>query len=302
VKNILLLALILTGCGWFKGKPSHGDPSKTDQVKQKTVLYLELEKSQTDSDGFIQFDQCDSLLFSGLVGIATEVNILAARDVNGKWHRRSLQHPECYTGGSSSSTISRDMFIGLLWYVWRNKDLQTAEELFDYGKDHDWIMGEGDPARIYFTPGLQATLAEIIYRLGGKNHLVYRNIPQVTAKNTDFAAHLDMLHILLRSELTGGVNASEKEIIKYNYERVPGNALFSFIYHKFEDGNQNETLDNLLNQSVFPADRLPTSADRCEPWIYQRDLGHNWQPCNDGHTHSGGDLIFVSKLLFGNLM
>lgn len=294
--KLLLILLFFIACGTSNPIDSNlVDQAKLDKLNTKLELYKNLEQYQTDTDGFVQHDECDSLLFSGLIGIATDVNLLSARDDSGKWHRRSLQHPECYKG--IGSTISRDQLMGVMWWSWRNKRLDVVKDLFSYGESHDWIMGDGDPSRTYFTPNMQSTLAELMRHLGGKDRPLYRNIPKIYSKNIGFLAHLDMLHILLRSELVGNITDSERNIVTYNYQRVPDNALYSFIYHKFKDGNQTETVDALLNEQIFPNDRLPTSKDRCEPWIYQRDLGSSWEPCDDNKTHSGGDFIFVATLL-----
>lgn len=267
------------------------------ELEQKYNLYLELSKTQQDQDGFIEWDTGDSLIFSGLYGaVGGKVDLTAARDSDGKWHRRSLNQPPV----EAASSISRDCFIGVLWWMWRGKRLAEAEELFEYGKSHSWIMGEGDVSRIYFTPGLQATLAELIYRLGGKNHWLYRSIPQVYSKNVNYAAHLDMLHILLRGEMRGYLDYGSESIIQYNYYRVSANPFFSYIYHHYFDGNHSGTVWALLNPIMFPTERLPTTHDYCDAWITQRDGGADWQPCglaSPPKTHSGGDFIFTAGLL-----
>lgn len=271
--------------------------SKPKSLKKKYKTYLSLLPSVQDSNGFIDINHCDSLLFSGLLGTITKVNIEAARDSNGMWHRRPLNYISCYPN-HSKSTISRDMFIGLLWDIWKNQKLELAENLFNNGKENDWIMGEGLISRIYFTPGLQSTLAEVIYQLGGTNH-IERHIPVLIGKGNDgFAAHLDILHVLLRAELKGG-KTEHLDVINQHYKRNPNNALFTYAHHKYTDGVQDETIDILLSDKLFPSDRLPTDCDRREGWIWQRDMGDDWEPKRDcnGYTHSGGDFLLVAKLV-----
>lgn len=299
--TLILVTLMLLACG-PKHYPADEQPSPKDVLKTKYSLYKDLSRSQADSKGHIMTDECDSVLFSGLYGTTMPVELTLARDSNGMWHRRALNYPECYPT-DSSSTISRDMLLGVMWYALVNNRLDIAEDLFEYGKSHDWIMGQGDISRIYFTPGLQATLAELVYRLGGENHRSYRSIPQTYSKNIGFAAHLDILHILLRAELEGFMPDSAFQNMEYNYERSPKNPLFSYAHHKFTDGDQTETINFLLNSSLFPADRLPTTHDRCEPWLTQRDPGKDWEPCgldSVPKTHSGGDLLFVARLVLRN--
>lgn len=295
----LTIAILSQGCG-KRGEPqssAHAADQRTPII-EKMKAYLALGSSVQDADGFIDFAHCDSLLFSGLYGVGGgAVRLEAARDSEGRWFRRSMNQPACYPA-HSASTISRDMLLGALWWMWEYRRLDLAEDLFAYGESHDWIMGEGDISRIYFTPGLQATLAEMIYRMGGKDRPAYRAIPQSYAKNTGFAAHLDALHILLRGELVGSIDAKALEVLKYNYDRASQNALLSYAWHRYSDGDQSETYSALLNEAWWPSDRLPTSADRCEGWITQRDPGADWQPCDsEAKTHSGGDFLFVAKLL-----
>lgn len=297
--GILYLAVSCRGSR-TSPKEDMSPQSLRDKVQDKYGLYLSASKSHQDADGFIDTDHCDSLLFSGLYGAAgADVNIEAARDATGKWHRRPLAHPECFPKDSQSE-ISRDMYLGLLWYIWEYQRLDLAEDLFAYGEENNWIMGEGLVSRTYFTPGLQATLAELIYRLGGENHYVYRSTPQSYAKNDGFAAHLDALHILLRAKMMGEIEDKALEIVAYNYNRMPSNPLFAYAYHLYVDGDQTYTMGILLNEAYFPADRLPTTHDRCESWLSQRDVGPDWEPCGldqSAKEHSGGDFLFVANLL-----
>lgn len=271
-------------------------PMDTAALRQKRDCYVSLGSDVADSDGFIEWEKCDSLLFSGLYGTP---NLLAARDAAGMWHRRSLQHPECYCAGSAS-TISRDMLVGVLWWIWTNKRLDVAEELFSYGRSNSWIMGQGDVSRIYFTPALQATLAEIIFRLGGPNHRAYRGMPQIHASNVGFAAHLDVLVILLRGEMLGRIPAASFNILASHFNRNPRNPLFCYAFHRFYDGDHDDTTAALMDEAIFPNNRLPTNADRAEPWINQRDPGPDWEPETGAvKIHSGGDFVFVANLLLG---
>lgn len=293
------LLCLLFSCGRHDSPEQSVEEAQLQALSTKFSVYSKSSTSVQDQDGFIQTDACDSLLFTGLYGSVVPVkDITAARDSNGSWHRRPLEtYSECFPEGAKA-TISRDMFIGLLWYIWKNKRLDLAQDLFSYGKDHNWIMGEGDLGATLFPPGLQATLADIIYALGGENHNVYRSYPQIYSQNIGFASHLDVLHITLRGSVNGSISDKELSILNYNYLRVKQNPMFSYSWHKYSDGNQNETIQDLSNEALFPKDRLPTSADRCEPWLNQRDPGRDWQPCPDeGKTHSGGDFMFPAGLI-----
>jgi hypothetical protein len=297
----VIMFLFLVSCGRPGEKPK-ASPDLKAWLTAKQKTYRDLIKDSQDEFGFIDHKHCDSLLFTGLTYIDSyfEVNIEAARDDNGQWYRRSTTKP-CYPTGSKS-TISRDMFMGLLWHIWRNQRLDLAEDLYEYGVKNNWIMGEGDIGRIYFSPGLQGTLAEIIYQLGGENHLTVRSIPQVYSKNDGFAAHLDVLHILLRGELKGSVANSDLELLKYHRDRSPNNSLFQYAYHKYTDGDMDDAIVPLLKEKWFPADRLPSKSDRRESWLWQRDEGEDWTPSESStEEHHGGDLLFVAYLILSEL-
>ncbi len=272
-----------------------------DEVEIKRDKYMELMKEVADSYGFIEHEHCDALLFTGLVGaVGFKTQITRAMNKDGSWERRPVDRP-CYPHGSRS-TISRDMFLGLFWYIWRNQRLDLAEELWHYGVQHNWIMGAGDVSRIYLTPGLQATLAEIIYQLGGQNHYVARNAPQFWAKGLEgYQAHLEVLHILLRGELTGHITAPMRRVLCDLCSRHMDNHLYTIAKARYssDQGSANflgtiaaAGLDDI---DLWPRDRLPSDADRSSRWIFENnDKSKGTDPTI---THTGGDMVFCGSLV-----
>lgn len=283
-------------------------------LEQKYYRYLQLVKGAQDSFGFVETHECDSLLFTGLTSAGgAKVAITAARDDDGYWHRRPFTYPECWEKdskkpGYKGSTISRDMTLGLFWHIWANKDLKVAEKLYQDGKKRAWIMGFGNISRIYLTPGLQATLAEMIYRMGGKNRFFVRNFFQSWPKTLeDYQLHLEMLHIELRGQVLGHIGPKMLEVIKDAKNREPNNALICALYAKYVTGDVTQAAAFLLNSTWWPQNRLPTSKDRKVQWLPQRRyfkiidgkkvVNPDWKPSDEGHTHSGGDLLFVGKII-----
>lgn len=300
-------------------------------LAEKYEVYRKLLKSQQDKDGFVYSDHCDSLLFSGLVGCVPEtgVSVTAAQDASGQWFRRPLSLPACYDcsqpwsfwsrikeiattltfdafnqgywktqaqqiferGGSS---ISRDMFVGLLWYAFYNKRLDISEAVISYALKNWCIMGSGTPTRTFMTPGLLSTWAWVSYRLGGPSRPWLRYIPQSeSASVTGFQAHLSVLHILLRNKLTG--KDGYRDLLNGHYARQPQNPLFAFAAKEYLMAAQL-----LMNSKLWPEDRLPNNHDRSSDWLLQRDYGADWQPDNDYSmemTFCGGDFLFVAWLL-----
>lgn len=280
-------------------------PMQKKALKNKIENYISIMESDPfvfDKYGFIESEHCDALLFTGLIGaIGRRVMILAARDNTGAWHRRSTDRL-CYPAHSKSS-ISRDMLLGLIWYIWRNKNLELANDLWDYGIKNSWIMGEGLPSRIYFTPGLQATLAEIIFKLGGKNHLLARSLPQTwTGSNTGYQAHLEILHIMLRGELYGYITSPMLKSLKDMGVSLKGKNTLNTIalsrYTKRDLTPYHKTaLNDVLSEQYWPNDRLPTESDRKTRWIPEMEIDGNLPGKDSAKEFSGGDLLFCANIL-----
>ena len=280
------------------------DSNLLGNLKNKITIYLDLYKSKTDSNGFIDTLHCDSLLWTSLLGsvLPEGINILAARKCDKSWVRRPLVDgiDTCYGQGNSSSSISRDMLLGLMWYIWRNKHLDLATDLWEFGSKNNWIMGEGNLGATLFSFNNRNTLAHLIYKLGGKNHSFYKSLPLILGFNVGYAAHLDILTLLLRAELIGKIEYPN--LIKYHFERSPNNALFSYAHAKYIDGDLNPCVKSLLNPDWFPSYRLPTNRDRDESWLWQRDYGDDWMPSmfNNIVEFHGCDFLFISLNILRN--
>jgi hypothetical protein len=298
------------------GKPPGGDETDEEScgakiarervvsMTDKFQTYLSLLPTQQDINGFIQTDTCDSLLFSCLVGCVPGVDFnpwpafesASTHSLSGQWYRRPHYYAECLSCGGSNSTLSRDMVLGLLWYAWVRRDLNLSESILRRALPRLGFVGKSDGSwaghvASWLPPGLLATAAEVSARLGGPQRRWLRWIPQFESPNvTGYEAHLSVLHQLLRKRLTG-------EPVKYHHaENQPQNPLFCYA------AGYMATAQNFLdNENWWPADRLPTTADRADPWIIQRDVGPDWQPSAEQppQTHTGGDLLFVQALVDG---
>ncbi len=300
-------------------------------LQEKFNLYLKLVKTQQKEAGFIYVDECDSLLFSGLIGCipGIQVNVDAAHDPDTlQWLRRPRTLPPCYDCSQpwsfwsrikeialtltkkdlsqgywkekiqtvferGGSSISRDMFMGLAWYTFHNKRLDISESVINYALSHWLIMGEGTPTRTFMTPGLLSTWAWISYRLGGPSRPWLRYLPQSESKNVvGFQAHLSVLHILLRNKLTD--KSKYKDVLEYQYRRQPMNPLFAIAA-----GYTSEVYTLLMNSQWWPENRFPSSKDRSSDWLTQRDYGKDWLPDVESEevVFNGGDFLFTAALL-----
>lgn len=283
-------------------------------LNDKFDLYLKLFKEKQDLNGFILTDKCDSLLFSCLAGCVEgiEVNVAAAQR-SGQWFRRPLEYttqvnlgeivssgyPECYECGGSKSTISRDQLLGLAWYAWCNKRLDISEGVIKYALAHFGIMGKGVISRTFIGFGILSTFAWISYRLGGPSRYWLRILSAdlgITAGVVGFAAHLQVLHVHLRSEITG--NQRDRELaIKIAHVHAlrteHNNTYFNYVAN---------VIGSLLQYNeLFPEDRLPTEMDRVSGWLWERDPGLDWQPTEDNTEHTGGDFLWAAAWDLGKI-
>ena len=299
--RLLILALMLVGCG----TPGHNSgwlPSA--ELEQRHTTYFSLLPTVRDASGFVDTDRCDSLLFSALtaVGAGDRIELEAAEVEPGKWLRRPVQYPECFSSGGSQSEISQDMLLGVLWYAWRTEDLGMLERLYAYGEQNNWVMGEGLVSRTVMRPPLRATLAQMIWRLGGQHRPIISSVgdPWITTGIDGYQAHLQVLHILLRQEAYGRLSLAARRALESHYGREPRNPLFAAAAATIgliRPGDAERVL--LQSPHHFP-DRLATSSDRCEEWTTQRDYSGSYEPCPEqGRTHSPGDWLFAYRILRG---
>lgn len=307
-------------------------------LSAKVKLYKELIKKQQDPfAGFIEHKHCDSLLFSGLVGCVpgVEVDITRAQETPGRWLRKpdylgSCYNPElphnqlsfwqrfklAYKGYKNTkdftvaqklllkhgSTISRDMLLGLAYISYYTKRLDLSEAVIKYALANWGVMGEGNESRINIMPSLFSTFCWISYKLGGPSRAWARWIPaDFGGKVKGFQAHLQVLHILLRRDLTGKLPKKDYETLKNHRIREPMNPLF-----RIGVSDYLTALSILSDERLWPAERLPTELDRKAPWIIERDYGADWLGIKGegkgykASTHSGGDFLFLHWLLMKN--
>ncbi len=300
--RVFLAALLLMSCGLFEPEDKQAkEPTVWDcleKVQPVRDTYMQLLPTIADSEGWYETTECDALLFNSLVAAGgVDINIPLARDVSGKWFRRPAK--DCFATGHSQSEISRDMYIGLIFWAFLNERVDILEGIYQYGSANGWIMGEGAISRTLMTPGLQATLADAIFALGGADH-EERKYPQAWyCCNTNFAAHLDVLHILLRGYINGGISDTMASVLAEQYNRDINNPLFAFAWAKYHTGDYTIALQLLDNDALWPKDRLPTSDNYCDSWPMQRDPNtDDWAPCpEEGKTHTGGGLVLLTELI-----
>lgn len=305
--RLLLLTLLLSSCSYFQRDNKPVESGTSEAVAAKKAFYCEQGKRLYAERGFFD-DRCDSLLFTSLWSVACgPLDLSSWEDTEqpGKWHRNPQR--DCYlpeTGpNGSASTISRDMFLGLFHHIWSTKDGANLREIKQYGEANNWIMGEAKDnetllSRCLLTPQLISVLKEMDSKLGGQAGHPFRsenqdNSDDALPVNTGFRAHLDVLRVLLNGRVYGAITDAEKALLKDQAERQPGNALYVAAYERYHGGSKAHGL--LLDETHFPGDRLPTTANHCINYLFSRDQEDaDWQPCAEAHEHDGTDFVFAA--------
>ena len=266
-------------------------------LKQKYNQYRQLMRATQDRHGFIDTKHCDSTLFSGLVGCVPDVlvKLEAAFNKDSKlWERRPVESP-CYPK-YSKSTISRDQFTGILWWIYFNDRPDIATDIVWHALKNWGIMGKAvnlstKLGRCFIGFGLLSTFA----KLSGKWYFWPLTLLPADIKTstlpTGYAAHIQVLHVLLRC-IIDNKDPRDNQILLSQAVREPLNPLFNIAV-----GNYQKALDTLQNTALWPSDRLPNAKDRKESWLPQRDFGEDWFPAKSNEIHHGGDYIFCYWLL-----
>lgn len=307
-----IILMMIVGCGPFKKHNEPQDPLtlKREAIISKLERYINLEKDITDNYGFV--DRGDGILFSCLKYVAGgEVNWQAAEKEPGRWERHpelSYQKPDPDLTNDSNSRFSKDMEVGLQWCFWHARDLSATTRHIEYLEAKNWDLCGGKSGALTYEDWLgrcllnsngKANLYEVGYQLGGDENW-RQNVPQIWnpfAEN--YSAHLVVLTILRRGIMLGGIDDLQLRFLKEKAEKNPRNALYVASYHLFLDGDMEAAADILLDETLFPAESLPTTANYCTHYLFQKEQeSDNWEPCpeRDEKWH-GVDFMFAAWVI-----
>ncbi len=290
VRLIVLLFAItwLSGCGTGHHKDTV-EPTKPDvYVAQLADTYSKLAPHGFDAD-----TTCDGLLFNSLLAAARGEAFPIEQAKDTIWYR-TPNHSDCVP-------TSREMHIGMWWYAWSLKRADLVDDDYSYGIGHGFAMDPRDKGLSTLLPDEVETLALVEHRLGGNEHAEWK-IPAPCATGLKgFQAHIEMLVLGLRALAQAGDTEEAKCVASYAKDQ-PANAFFAAINGLYT-GSQDAANGLLMDARLCPPDRLPTSADRCENWLWQREQASaDWLPCPaDGKTHSGGDCLLAAAIATGRL-
>jgi hypothetical protein len=183
------------------------------------------------------------------------------------------------------------MAVMLLAYIAYTDDHDAATRFKNYGNMHAWIIGRGPISRTLMTPPIISIVHKMSGAFEGKPTAPYK---QETSRG--YEDHLDAVWALLNAMVYDGMPKNLLEKVTDHASDQPRNALFSAIKNRWTTGNQADVIGILLDETIFPKDRLPTSKERCEEYLWQRDqAGDDWRPCpSEGKTHDGVDFLIAA--------
>ncbi len=304
------LALVAS-CGFFPRSHKHeSTTSPTGALNARADSYCALEDELADDQGFVGTD-CDLVLFNALraVGCDATVNLTAAEDpaTPGQWDRDPKRL--CYAEGRTSARFSKDMAVGVLYWAWSTgaKALPVVERLAAYLEAHGGYLCEAKDAatrdqRCKVGAGLAATVYELRFRLGGADSPKRQAAAVFDPLADGSERHVQALHLYLRGLMFGAVTDPELYVLE-QWGRA--NPLFAAMAAKFETSNLELVTSAVVDDEVkFPPGRLPTSADRCTDYLWQRNEGDDWLPCPPEHApeaYSGIDLAFFRAVVADRL-
>lgn len=278
--KILLITLLLLSCQKHKEKsPQVIEPA----IAAKAALYKSLHKGWAH-------DKCDSLGFTSLCKLAggcESADIFQAEGDAGRWYRSPEK--DCYDLGQSASDISKDMFVMLFPYLYKTGNKAALSRIYDYAKANGNVMGRGPISRTLLVPPMILMLQEMLGHLKS-------TVATDDKEKAGYEKHLDVINWYTQTIVRGGMDMADYEQLRKYVEQQPRNALFQALYHKFKDGNQSAAIAILMDEKLFPSDRLPTATDRCEAYLWQRNGGSDWEPCEREKLHDGVDFLIAAYI------
>ena len=139
------------------------------------------------------------------------------------------------------------------------------------------------------------------FRVGVRKQLLHQDLHQQqlqadTGRQVGYEKHLDMIHAMTAAMKDGFMGKLDFDLMKSYAAENPKNALAQALVHKYSDGDQTAVISVLLDEKLFPSDRLPTARDnRCEEYLWQRNFHRSdWEPCEQDYTHDGVDFLVAA--------
>lgn len=344
VRCLRILALsFLSACSALKKDNEPKDATPLDGVQARVELYRAGVKAGLDSHGAAVMGGSvgDSLLFSCLARVGGAADFDPAIFIRSG---QPVRHPDIApsetpsASGGRGTPISKDMLDGLQWCIWdvgRKGDkphaLELAQAVISFGLAHKagvagWFFCTEDDKVNYAiddadwfgkciaTPSTVKDFYRLAIWAGGSCDTECRawlavgtNVP---SDNTDFRRHLAVITTVRNGYADGAINDNSLKIVLENAARAePRNGLYQGAFHSFGDGDQTAAWSALDDERLFPRDALPTGANYCTEYLFQRDTvkgdspNGDWLPCDGdfpaGARGRGIDFLFAWAVASG---
>lgn len=298
-----VVAIILFSCS--TSTPSKEQKTVSEELKEKFDRYRVLAIATTDSEGFVK-QSCDSLLFTSLLYSLTDFSLIPMKAMDNTGRLWRTWRKTCLKEGRSKSTISPDNIIP--WLIWAKKHDRWHElnRFIDYAESVGFKVGDHDGSadgisRVHLmrTPQVIALMYRLRENLGG-NGSYWTKVPQTWDPKYSFPGHLLSLRVLLWGLMYGNIPGDAVNALRKQIEWNDRNAMFKAILFKY--GHREECpYEDLFDENLFPADRLPSKSNRCTPYLWERDPGGDYEPCPGDEVHPGVDFLIAAGICLGEI-
>lgn len=275
-----IIALVLmVGCSTTPDNEAKDHRANVKDLQATYATKFSTAKSLLEPEtGWPSTIGCDGLLWAGkasAIGLPSEVYL--AEHNPGEWGRRPVvPHGHCWPNDAngdgepdSRSTISNDMFTGLLWALWRDDSIESVaalKRLEDYREENRYVMGEPfdtQPTTVALSYNLSSVLARMLcHKTDGETcPQNSKNIPVFGPPFEDYAFHIQVLGILLQGEVYESQRTESMTLIDVsdsmrtwlnNAARVyPNNPLFLAAKGTY-DGNMEPAIIALQDDDNSP--------------------------------------------------
>jgi len=244
MKTQIIVALLLTSCGYFKNTPS-SDAGANPNIPELRLKHAEWVSS-VNAGGILSLPDCDLALWAGEARAGGADVDLAGFEMAPGALRRNPGYP--------CTPASRDMVLGYAYGKWSIGDLPALQRLADYGESHQWNMSSDaslSSIDIVSRGVLGRAIASLSHDADKRSYAANPMACIPLAK--DYERHLQVLEALLEGEIVGGLPGGCVGVLKAFAEDGPHDALFQAAYGIYS-GDEGTAIDLLLDPAyVVPS-------------------------------------------------
>jgi hypothetical protein len=303
LRLIFLLFLYNYACAAPVQKPE--PPTEAERLREKRDLYCELSKPLFKERGHV-VSKCDGALFAALHAVGC-----GFPDVN-RWQAdtgqifRSLER-DCFippaTKNGANAEASKDMLQGWLLRQIQLDDPKPVRSFLRFAHDGGGYFCKAIDLQTRISKCLLPPTTAFLMRVFSGVAKPFKVENDASFTTPEYTKHLKIIRKLQIAMVYGRVSKTDLRQVRSIAEAQPNNALYQATLAVLSNGDITPAYDLLLNESHWPADALPTSANHCSDYLYQRaeDPG-DWEPCPErNETYFGTDFIFAATVALRGL-